>query len=279
MKTELKQRAEQYSALSANRRNREDRNCLSWWFPRLQAAGVPVPKTVIVRTDCELVALCDGITPDGFVEFLAELRSAADSLGSYPVFLRTGQCSGKHNWKNTCFLADPDLIADHVYAIVEFSELCGMFGELPHHVWAVREMLPTKPAVSLPGYGEMPLTLEIRAFIRDGKIQCLHPYWPKDAVEQGFPQKPVGGFSGGILDDHEYERVLPPDFDAMYATSSAWSPGDELAVRGLLKEVAPLLPDYWSVDLLSTDRGWYVTDCALGGQSFHWPGCVAAAKR
>ena len=37
-----------------------DRNCLSYWFPKLQTVGVPVPRTEIVQTKSDLTPLLDG---------------------------------------------------------------------------------------------------------------------------------------------------------------------------------------------------------------------------
>ena len=35
---------------------------------------------------------------------------------------------------------------------------------------------------------------------------------------------------------------------------------------------------HWSVDILETERGWYVTDMALAPRSWHWPHCKALDK-
>lgn len=34
----------------------------------------------------------------------------------------------------------------------------------------------------------------------------------------------------------------------------------------------------WSVDVLETRRGWFVTDMAEAARSFHWPGCEHAGS-
>lgn len=39
---------------------------LAYWFPRLLEAGVPVPRTEIVRADCDLSPVLDGVTPIGW---------------------------------------------------------------------------------------------------------------------------------------------------------------------------------------------------------------------
>lgn len=36
--------------------------------------------------------------------------------------------------------------------------------------------------------------------------------------------------------------------------------------------------EQWSVDVLETGIGWYVTDMALARDSWHWPGCRTAIK-
>src|SRR4051812_17410817 len=87
-----------------------DRNDLAYWFPRLEATGVPVPRTAIVTTDLDLSLVFEaGDTPEGFRNFLAHLTLAADALG-YPAFLRTGHTSGKHDWPRTCFLRNPEAL-------------------------------------------------------------------------------------------------------------------------------------------------------------------------
>jgi hypothetical protein len=34
----------------------------------------------------------------------------------------------------------------------------------------------------------------------------------------------------------------------------------------------------WSVDILETKRGWFVTDMAEASKSFHWPECPYAGE-
>jgi hypothetical protein len=46
---------EEMRANAERRLAREDKTCLSYWFPKIEAAGLPVPKTKIVSfTDYEL---------------------------------------------------------------------------------------------------------------------------------------------------------------------------------------------------------------------------------
>lgn len=170
-----------------------DRNCLTYWFPKLVAAGVPVPMTRIVTTQPDLaggdlVLLMDGAEARGFDAFLKRLLEAADAVAlatSWPVFLRTGHTSGKHNWRETCHWRNREHAARHVGALVGFSHEVDFLG-LPHDVFVVREMLKTEPILPLPRYGGMPLTGEIRAFVGGGEVLCLHAYWPAESIRQGL---------------------------------------------------------------------------------------------
>jgi hypothetical protein len=226
-------------------------NCLSHWYPRLLEAGVPVPRTIIVRAPMDLTCLCDGELPkpvDAYRNFLADLAINGHALG-YPVFLRTGQGSGKHDWKRTCCIEKPSDFAHAVPSIVEWSNIVDICG-LPTDVWCLREWIPGKSAFI--AFNGMPVRRERRYFIRDGKVQCHHPYWPPDSIQR--PSCP------------EWERKL-----GNLQKESGQEIGD---LTALSLKVAAVMPGAWSVDWLWSDgRGWFCIDMAVAEQSFHWPGC------
>lgn len=236
---------------------RENKTALSYWFPRLTYAGLPVPKTWILHMPKEAQA-CVWAAFDGkdgaegeqktFREFVADLKSRIDEAG-LPAFLRTDHTSGKHNWKRTCFVpsSDPKDIGSHIFAIAEFSEICDMIG-LPWDTWVVREYLPIKPLGVCPGYEDMPLCREFRFFVNDGEVVCWHPYWPMDALEQG----------GADVSLYEKLTSAPEDYATLY----------KLAFRA-----ARAIEGAWSVDILETERGWYITDMAEAHKSYHWSPC------
>lgn len=72
----------------------DDKSCLSYWFPKLETAGIPVPKTEIITTGIDLDQLLENTVPEGFSQFVSAIQAAGDRLG-YPCFLRTGHTSGK----------------------------------------------------------------------------------------------------------------------------------------------------------------------------------------
>jgi hypothetical protein len=245
-------------------------NCLSYWFPKIERAGLPVPKTEIVRTDVDLLLYCHGEERDGpkpveaAQNFLSELSSAAKRISeSGPWFLRTGQGSGKHGWKNTCYLKDLADLPRHVAALVEWSHMVDFLG-LPTDVWVVREMLPTRPVAILPAYGDMPLVREVRVFVRDSEVVCWHPYWPSGSIREGF----VG-------------RKVPENFPELCGAVSKFCDQHQVEICDLARRAGEAIGGAWSVDVLETvdfDRRFFVTDMAEAERSWHWDGCLHAKE-
>lgn len=236
----------------------DDLTALSYWFPKLLAAGLPVPRTTIIKmpevAQRDIWRLFDnekGATAAAAQPFFEELAAAARDMG-FPCFLRSDHTSDKHEWKETCFLSGEDQIKEHVLNIAYFSECCGMIG-IPWNTWAVREMLPTMPLGVCPGYGDMPICREFRFFVRDGSMVCVHPYWPREALADG-------GADPGL----DYEALCDLPIEA------------ELC--GLAEASGRVLGGDWSIDILETRRGWVITDLAEAHKSFHWEGCGHAAS-
>jgi hypothetical protein len=231
---------------------KEDKTALSWWFPRIEAAGLPVPRTKIIKmpqaAQEDVWQAFDGKDGSGaMAEFGAHLRASAEDLG-VPFFLRTDHTSGKHEWKRTCFVADPAEIAAHVFALAEFSEIAGGLMGLPWDTWVLREFLPTRPLSVCPRYGDMPVCREFRFFVDGGTVRCHHPYWPEAALEEG--------------------GCVAIDYEGLCSTLD----GD--ALRALASAAGKACGGSWSVDILDTDRGWVITDLAEAHKSFHWEGCA-----
>lgn len=235
-----------------------DKTNLAYWFPKLEAAGLPVPRTMLLPMPREaFVAIYkqfDGEPMGGGAEpFFVALRAAADAIG-YPAFLRTGHTSAKHEWENTCYVADGNKIASHVTRIIHYGELMTLQG-LPCGDWAVREFLPTTPIAIAPRFDNMPVCREFRFFVDGGAVKCWHPYWPVEALEQGAVEN------------------AQAVFDQLNARE-----GEEDALRELASKAGAAIGGAWSVDILDTKRGWFITDMAEAEKSYHWPGCSSLSE-
>jgi hypothetical protein len=218
---------------------------LAEWYPLLVAADIPTPATAIVRTELDLTMLIDGEEPEGFAAFLAELGAAAEHLG-YPIFLRTGYGSGKHEWVDTCLVPSAADLGQHVFALVEWSNIVDLFG-LPTNTWVVRELLPTQAAFT--AFVGMPITKERRYFIRDGEILGFTPYWPPDTISS----------------------PSVPDWRARLDAINEMPPEEVAELSALALRVSAVVPGAWSVDFLWVpERGWLAIDMAHAEASFCW---------
>lgn len=219
-------------------------NCLSYWFPLIEAAGLPVPKTIILPAPESIGAWAygEGQPPEAFFDSIAR---AGKEIG-WPVFIRSGQTSAKHSWKDSCFLPDSQSIPSHVRSICEYSELCCLSG-IPYDVFAVRQFL--KAAPRFHAFNEMPITREFRFFVRDGVIEHVQPYWPPEAID-------------GNTEDAEWASKL--------AEMNKITPEEMETLSRLSLKANAVVPGFWSIDWLETEDGWFLTDMALGEESFRW---------
>lgn len=238
--------------MSANRPI--DRTALSYWFPKIEAAGLPVPRTKIFKMPADAQQVIwnalDGKTDAGtpLLDFARHVAAESADLG-YPLFLRTDHTSGKHDWKDTCFVAGPDDLPKHMLGIAEYSEMSSLMG-MPWTTWVAREMLPTIPLGVCPHFGNMPVCREFRVFVDGPEIICHHAYWPLHALHQG----------GCDMTEEEHADLCHRQ-DAL---------PDILA---LASKAGKTCGGAWSVDVLDTARGLFVTDMAEAHKSFHWPDC------
>ncbi len=239
-----------------NRRNSENRSRLSWWFPKLPH-HINVPETAIIPyVGMDLISLFDDEIPPNFEILCSEIENAGKKFG-WPLFLRTDYLSGKHNWKNTCYVPGPEYIKKRVTHLVEESVMADMMG-FPTDCWIARKLIPTEPAFhAFPG--EMPIVKERRYFVQDAKVVCHHPYWPMEA------------FLARDLDS----KV--PDWRKLLAEMNIDDEDvDEVSLlSGLSSSVGAALGGVWSVDWLWSEKEckWYLTDMAEATQSYHWTGC------
>ena len=235
-----------------------DRNDLAFWFERLKATGVNVPRTTIVRATGSVAEAAYGEYSPHVAPLIEDLKRAAADIG-YPVFLRTGHGSGKHGWKDTCFVERPEDFGTHVPNLIEWSECVSMPFGLPTDVWVVREFLPLV-SMFKAFHGRMPINREFRAFIEGGEVRCLHAYWPAFALKGQSPSK--SNWSELLT---EMNKLLVGD-DALIRTQSAL--------------VSCAFDGAWSLDWAQTQDGtWYAIDMAVAEESFHWPGCPKSDQK
>jgi len=242
-----------------------DKSSLLYWWPKIKDLDIPMPKTEILEVPRQLflealegfnIATCPSYELVE-KEYSEPIKKAAQKIG-YPLFLRTDQASGKHEWKDTCYVErEADLIT-HVFRVIEANEMADIMG-LDYKALVFREFIPLDWKFKA-FWGEMPVARERRYFIKDGRILCHHPYWIEDAIaESRQPQEPNWR---ELLKDLNTETKEEVKLLTEYST-----------------KVASVLEGYWSVDFAHANYGrWILIDMALGGESWH-PKCAKDRKK
>ena len=221
-----------------------DPTCMYNWYPKVKDL-VPTPKTELLRTDIELFMLADGEIPKGIEYLYNWIHESTIKVGGYPVFLRTGQTSNKHDWVKSCYLQRQEDIPSHVYNLVEFSGIADMIG-LPVLVWAVRELLPTIPVFHVSK--GMPMTKEFRFFVEDGKITHWQPYWPPEAIN----------------------KPTVENWQELLTENNSIDSADFQKLSDMTILIGNTIGGAWSVDWLYTRWGYYMIDMAEAYKSYKY---------
>jgi ATP-grasp domain, R2K clade family 3 len=230
----------------------ENKNSLLYWFPKVKDLGIAVPKTHILLADAtEFRQVFDG--EELRADLVAQIKESASVVG-YPLFLRTDLQSGKHGWKNTCYVEDESRLLNNALGVVEENEIGACFFGASYQALVFREFLALETSF-VAFYGDMPVNKERRYFIEAGKIRCHHPYWPSEAI------------AGHTKDS---------DWLAKLAALNEEKFSEITLLRDYALRVSAVLPEFWSVDFAKAKDGtWYLIDMALGHESYHWPTCPA----
>lgn len=227
----------------------DKRNSLTYWYPKIQGL-VRTPETIIVPIKAtEYWHIFDGAPmPEKDLPMMYE---AAVKLG-YPVFMRTSQSSDKHGWKDTCYLPKKKDLRKHLFSLLEHDAMADLMAD----AIVFRKYIPMESYFTA-FYGDFPVNKEMRCFINKGKLECVHPYWPKAAIKQG---------------EH---YIKDKDWESKFHLITEFSPADMDEVRSMLEKVIPQFGgEWWSVDFAkSADGQWYLIDMALGLASYHADGC------
>ena len=150
-----------------------EKTSLLYWYPKIKDLGIPTPKTIIYKIPKkELIGMRreNGVP----VTMAAKVKPIADQFG-YPLFLKTDQAAGKHSWNASCYVSCEEVLQNNIFGVIEANLNADIIG-LPFKALVFREYIPMESTFTA-FCGQMPIAKERRYFIKDGEIQCHHPYW------------------------------------------------------------------------------------------------------
>lgn len=237
-------------------RARANKTCQSYWYP-LIPADVPVPKTQLVEFPLDLQGIAleaaesPNLDPTSHEKLFAGIRKIEEAcdLFGYPVFIKTGIFSDKHQW--SCFVENKEAVKKAVITIVYGWAMVGGFGSDESEFFVIRELLPTKPYMLFEG--KMPVTKERRYFAEGGKVTWHQPYWPRDA----FPDWATVDLLGHSSIDYALELLNEETEEEVHRLSA------------LARSITTAIPGAWSIDFLQDIYGkWWLIDMAEAHKSY-----------
>ena len=234
------------------------------WYPKTKDLPIPQPKTVMVKMPFNTLfrfAEQGEPIPDLYRN---RIEKAAKEIG-FPLFLRTDLASGKHAWKDTCYVPQLEDLYQHIQGVVESNDCADILG-LNYSGLAFRELIETDWAFKA-FWGEMPVARERRYFVEGGKVLCHHPYW----IEQAIAEWAEGWSKPNLQQD--WRQVL--------SELNTETPDEVKLLSGYAEQISAVLDGYWSLDFAhGRDGTWFFIDAAVGSHSWHPEDCpVAKAKR
>ena len=240
----------------------DKQSSMLYWWPKIKDLDIPQPKTEFVNVDTNEILEVLNHRQDTIPQE-KEIKKIADSF-NYPIFVRSDHLSDKHNWKDTCYVPDSDSLMPHIYRIAEASLMMSMMGELGPNAVFVREFISFEMA-GFTAFERFPVSKEVRCFVRDGGLECVHPYWFDDAVNAANNTvKKIG--TGEPISQEHWKKML--------ADMNMLTDYDTAEIKRCAGIAANEFDGYWSADLAKgIDGKWYMIDMARGEVSFHLPGC------
>lgn len=225
-----------------------EKNSMFYWYPIIRELDIPQPLTRMYKFNFEEFSTIQ--SEEGIPTSIYDNCLKFAEFVGFPLFMRTDNSSCKHGWESTCYVPDKESLKKHIYDLLEYSMMQGWMSYVDRGL-AFREFLKLNTKFTAFS-GNFPVNKERRYFIRDGKVECHHPYWYPPAIEN-----PSISNWEKVLDDLNYET--------------------EAEIKRLTKYaeiVGRFFDGYWSVDFaMGSDAHWYMIDMAIGEDSFHWLEC------
>lgn len=224
------------------------KSCISHWYKTVSRV-IRTPSTRIVRLQGHLEPpgmgepLASGVLEQ---QLLSLLTPAVDDVGGLPCILRSGHTAVKHCWRETCLIEDWGQIVPNALRIAEASRT-REYGKLPTDVWAVRQIVPTRPLVKT--YQGLPVCPEWRIIVQgDNVIDCIAKWTPEE-IHAGQP------VSREWIDQFDAYFHLR-DIDRKWAEQAAKAAGLALARAGDTET--------WEIDVIKDQwTAWWVLDAKI----------------
>jgi hypothetical protein len=224
-----------------------------FWFPRIQKAGLPVPKTVFIPYDYKaILPIFDGLESNEYNRLWHAVVAATGEIG-LPAFLRSDVTSAKHKGPAAYKITDIDGLNEQLCRTLEETELKTFMHYEKPKALMVRQWLDLYSTFT--AFHGLPISREFRLFANQSEVVCGHPYWPESAI-------------AGYTDDPDWKNKLK-ELESISSIAQ-----QEYICSIAVKAAKSMGSGTWSVDFAQdVNSQWWLTDMALAESSYHDPSC------
>ena len=223
------------------------KSSMLYWYPKIKDLPIPQPKTIFILQDDHWWDYLDGRVFSK--QMIKTLKIGIANLGGTPVFMRTDLASGKHQFVQSSFVDSIASVSQRLYCLIEQNATHSLLFDSI----VIREYITLN--WKFKAFNGLPIASERRYFIKDGQVQCHHPYWPEQAIKfYGDTRQTWKNTNWSLdLENLNFETAKEIETLTEYA---------EL--------VGAVLSGSWSVDFVKSAKGvWYLIDMALAEESWH----------
>lgn len=247
--------------------NKENKNNLSYWFPKIEHSGFLVPDTQVIPLSFEWYKW---ITSDNyqeekikeFGEFLIKHLKENDFNINRPLFLKTGLFSDKFDFSH-CKVTNLSKIGEQALDIF-YASMCLNADKTSEIV--VRELIENTEGRKTI-YNGMPLHTEFRVFydFNTGKILGTFNYWDRQTLVTKL--KDDVKYTGKEDDLNNFLSEI----DKIETEVEELKEYLENEVKEKMKGIE--LEGEWSIDFMKSGDNFYLIDMALAQQSYYYELC------
>ena len=245
---------------------RRNPNNFSFWFPKIESCGIPVPKSVIIQLPDEIIRSLflerEG-DDDRITDFVRNTVIPTIPKDWHPVFIKNGCFSNKFDFRYCCIQPTLHRLVTSIEAINQ-DALC--FDTDGESELVIREYLmpyhydDDELGIKMYSiYNGMPLRPEIRVFYDFDHHKALYAvnYWDWGYCHDRICER-------DCTDALAYEAAYPV-LDRFFKEN-----GDKAMalLDEHLKKVD--LPGIWSVDLMWHEGQFWLIDMAVGHRSAYF---------
>ncbi|UYP43946.1 hypothetical protein NEF87_000231 [Candidatus Lokiarchaeum ossiferum] len=259
-----------------------NKNSALFWLPRIQEfKDILIPLTKIIEIDeSDGLLLLSGMDSTFKEIYEKKIEQALESF-KFPIFIKTDDVAGKHDWKDTCYVEHKEDLYNHIKKLIYYAKK----SRVEFHAILLREFLHLESPFNFFD-GNMPVAKERRYFIKDGHVICHHPYWDEEVFFDTFNQddKRSSIFLENRSNKKEkFQRKYPEEVRDRIIRQlreiNTESEDEILKLSKIAAKVSTLIDGLWSVDFACDKSGkWYLLDMALAKHSWHPTTCMKLDK-